>query len=506
MKQVRIPIVARIGTLIALLIHCSLQSNNQLHLPKDLNNVLPVAIIGSGPAGLSAALYTARAKIPTYVFTGPAPRGTLNQVQSIENWPGKRKMSGSTAMEELEAQIRKFQTHMLYKTIKKVNFKKWPFELEANDGTTFNALAVIIATGGATKKLPIPGADKYWGKGVGSCTICDAPFNKGQNVIVVGGGDTAAQRALQIAAYAKNVTMIVKNDKLTACPTYQEYLSKAPNISIKPSTAIEKIDGNNKTVTGATIKDLKTNQTTNLPVKAVYFSAGYKPVSDLFASYIDTNKKGYIIVEGRTQKTSIPGVFAAGNVVDPLYRKTAVAIGQGVCAGMDAISFLESLGFTSQQLAKLSSQFYTPTDNAYGSLPTITTNSQLEQVILTAEVPVVIVFFSPQCPYCVHLMPTTESLAHTLKTKARFYKIDAGNQPELIEKYGIDAIPSIIIFNNGVEAKRILNIQDKADLTKRLTEGVAFNNTAHQPTPKDAHQSHPTPSKSRSQSPEPPTQ
>lgn len=455
------------------LLHSASTDNKQSRLPDNITNLIPTAVIGSGPAGYSAALYTVRAKIPTVIFAGPEPRGTLNQVQYIENWPGKPKMSGSAAMEELEEQVRHFGANILYETIKRVDFNQWPFLLETNDGEEFHALSVIIATGGISKKLDVPGANEYWGKGVGACTICDAPFNKGHDVIIVGGGDTAVQRALQISAYAKQVTMLVPEKKLSACPSYTESLKETPNIMVKLNCTIDTIKGNQKTVTSATVRNIKSGQTDELPVRAVYFAIGYTPQSEIFKPFLATDKDGYIIVKGRSQKTSVLGVSAAGNVVDNEYRKTGVATGQGICAGMDTISFLESLGFTAHRLGQLSSRFYTQKTQEAGSIDTINSNSELEQLILTSEQPIAITFFSPQCPFCVQLMPATEQLAHEMKNELNFYKLDAAKNAELVEKYSIVGIPTIIIFNNGKEIQRITNIHDRDDLKRRLTAALA---------------------------------
>ncbi|MBI2775509.1 FAD-dependent oxidoreductase [Candidatus Dependentiae bacterium] len=324
-------------------------------------NLVPVAIIGGGPAGLSASVYTARAQFRTVVFGGMEPGGELTGVKLIENWPGREGSTGAQLIDDLTKQAKHFGAMLVNQAITKVDFSQWPFVLTLDDGTIIHALAVIIASGGIARRLDIPGVEKYWGKGVGSCTICEAPFYKDKDVAVVGGGDTSGERALQLAAYAKNVYLIVRESRLQACATVQDYLKKAKNIHIYVNTKLEQISGDDDAVTSMVIREGK-NETQQIPINGLYFAIGYIPNSALFKTKLAVDNQGFIKVEPQTQKTTMPGIFAAGNVAasDKEYGKASVASGSGVKAGMDTISFLEKIGFTQEQAEKTAPRFYQP--------------------------------------------------------------------------------------------------------------------------------------------------
>ena len=233
-------------------------------------NLIPVAIIGGGPAGLSAAVYTARSQIKTIVFAGFQQSGQLAQVKHIENWPSRDKVTGGQIIKDLEAQAKKFGAVLLYEQVKSADLSTWPFKLVSNEGTECYALSVIIATGSQAKRLNIPGVEEYLGKGVSSCAICDAPFNKDQHVVVVGGSDTAAELALQVAAYAKKVTMIVREPALQACATVQDYLLNCKNLTILYSTLLEEVKGDGSAPVSVRVRDSATRHQQEIPAKAVY--------------------------------------------------------------------------------------------------------------------------------------------------------------------------------------------------------------------------------------------
>lgn len=432
----------------------------------DLNNaytkknLIPVAIIGSGPAGLSAALYTARAKIKTIIFAGHEPGGQLNHVRRIENWPGKEKIEGAVLMKELDEQAQHFGAEMIYETIKRVDFTEWPFKLISNSGKEIHALAVIIATGGLPKKLEIPGVDEYWGKGIGTCAICDAPFNKDQDVIVVGGSDAAAEVALQLAAYAKKVTVISEEKQLAACATVQDYLKDAKNIEILTDLHPEKVIGDGTSVTGLDVKNTK-GEVYIIPTKALYFVIGYKPISNIFKPYIETDENGFVIMQGRSQKTSIPGIFAAGTIEDKVYGKAGIASGNGIKAALDALAFLESIGLTPYAAKKMVAQFYVARERKTSDIKQINSEPQLKKLVTEAKKPVIIDLFAPYCPSCIHLMPEVEALAAELHNRIEFAKIDVSKSPALAKLFSISAIPSFVIFKDGNEVARTNQIDSR---------------------------------------------
>lgn len=331
-------------------------SNYSLDKLATTKNIIPVAVLGSGPAGLTAAMYTARANFMTVVFGGDEIGGQLTEASYVENWPAKPKMAGADIMKDAQTQAKKFGVQILPVKVVKVNFATWPFQLTLDNDDTVHVMAVIIATGGSQKTMDIPGVKEFWGKGIGVCSICDAPFDKGKDVAIIGGGDAAADRALQLSSYAKNVTILVRAPEMRAAAVVQGYLKQVKNIKIIYNVEVKKILGDTS-VTGVEISDNATGKSSTLPFQSVYFALGFVPRSELFKGQLEIDKDGYIKVFNNTQNTSKKGIFAAGTVEDSHYQKSASAAGQGSQAGMDAIEFIQQLGFT-PETAKKVEQFY----------------------------------------------------------------------------------------------------------------------------------------------------
>ncbi|OQA36382.1 MAG: Thioredoxin reductase [Candidatus Dependentiae bacterium ADurb.Bin331] len=426
---------------------------------ENVKNIVPVVVIGSGPAGLSAALYTARAKFKTIIFTGAQPGGDLTGVREIENWPGKEKLTGIHAVDDLTAQAQHFGAEIINDTVKTINTDKWPFQITTEDGKTINALAVVIAAGGTAKKLKVPGALEYWGKGVGSCTICEAPFQKGKDVTVIGGGDTSADRALQLSAYANNVYLVVRESRLTACGTVQDYLKKAQNIHILLNTQLLEIKGNDDGVSGMVTKDVKTGKETETPIKALYFAIGYQPNSEWLKSSVHTDKEGFIVVEQYSQKTNIPGIYAAGNVAlsDKAYGKAGVATGSGVKAGMDAIEFLENIGFVPEVAEKMEDQFFID-EHAQTPIKGITTKEELTRTVKENPRKLVLVdFYGEYCPMCRKMMPTLQSLAKDEAQSLVILKAEQTKSTVLTKEFNVTSVPCLFLLKNG---KKIWECKD----------------------------------------------
>lgn len=332
------------------------ENNNPLHInPHDFplekiieeQNIFPVVVIGSGPAALTAALYTSRAKYPTLVITGDTLGGQLTEASNVENFPARPKMAGLDIMNDLKAQAQNFGAQLMLAKVASVNFNTWPFEIKLSNGDTISGLTVIIATGGAQKTLDIPGVKKFWGKGIGVCSICDAPFDTGKDVAIIGGGDTAADRALQLATFANKVLVLVRDKKMKAAQVAQDYLKNNGKVEILYNIEVKEIIGNER-VEGVEILDRNTGKTEELPAQSVYFALGFVPQSALFANALDLDDYGFIKIFDHTQETSKKGVFAAGTVEDPRYQKSVTAAGDGGKAGIDAIEFLQAIGITPQ--------------------------------------------------------------------------------------------------------------------------------------------------------------
>lgn len=429
-------------------------------------NLVPVAIIGSGPAGLSAALYTARANMHTVVFEGKQPGGQLTTTTDVENWPAVKKNKGPAIMQGLKEQAQQFNALFSQTTIERVDFSNWPFKLWTDDGTEINALTVIVTTGATPKKLNVPGEQAYWAKGVSVCAICDAAFYKDKDVVVVGGGDSAIEEALQLASNAKHITLLVRTDQMRASKVMQDRLKHYPHISVTYETKITEIKGDDHHVTNIDL--LTKGVKENMPIDGVFLAIGHEPNSKPFATELnlDThgNTHGHIIVGPYTQQTSRQGVFAAGDVTDARYRQAGVAAGDGIKAGLDALNFLEANGFTDPVATKYERQLFDPQSGESIEISQITSETDFTERVIKSKKPVVVDFYTPVCPSCMQMMPTVAAVAGKFKDTVTFVKVDGAKLPGLMKQYYVSSVPCFLVFYEGLLAGRTTNTMTKREL------------------------------------------
>ena len=299
-------------------------------------------IIGSGPAGYTAAIYASRANLNPVLYEGVQPGGQLTTTTEIDNFPGyPQGVTGTEMMEDLKKQAERFGTEVRYGIVSKVDFSKRPFTLEIDGSNQIEADTVIIATGATAKYLGLPSEEKFRGQGVSACATCDGFFYRKKDVAVVGGGDTACEEATYLASLCNKVYLIVRRDVLRASKAMQERVLNTPNIEVLWNTNTKEILGDDFGVTGAALVNNKTGEESEIKIHGFFLAIGHHPNSEVFKDYIETNPEGYIITEGKTQKTNVPGVFAAGDVQDPIYRQAIAAAGSGCRAAMDAEKFLQ---------------------------------------------------------------------------------------------------------------------------------------------------------------------
>jgi len=301
-----------------------------------------VIIIGSGPAGYTAAIYAARGNLSVLMFQGYQVGGQLMLTSDVENYPGfEEGIQGPLMMERFEAQARRFGTEVIPEDVIAVDFSKRPFKITADSGE-YLARTVIIATGASAKWLGLPSEQVLQGRGVSACATCDGFFFKNKDVAVVGGGDTAMEEATFLTRYARHVTVIHRRDTLRASKIMQDRAFKNPKISFIWDSEVTEVLGEDE-VTGLRLRNLKTGEESILPVQGFFLAIGHEPNTGLFKNIIDMDKKGYIIPVEFTM-TNIPGIFAAGDVTDHRYRQAVTAAGDGCRAALDAERWLESLG------------------------------------------------------------------------------------------------------------------------------------------------------------------
>ena len=299
-------------------------------------------IIGSGPAGYTAAIYASRANLNPVVYEGIQPGGQLTTTTEIDNFPGyPQGITGTEMMEDLKKQAERFGTEVRYGAVTKVDFSNRPFVLEIDGSKNIEAETVIIATGATAKYLGLPSEEKFRGQGVSACATCDGFFYRKKDVAVVGGGDTACEEATYLAGLCNKVYMIVRRDVLRASKAMQERVLNTPNIEVLWNTNTKEILGDEFGVTGAALVNNKTGEEREIKIHGFFLAIGHHPNSEVFKEFVETNKEGYIVTEGKSQKTNVPGVFAAGDVQDPVYRQAIAAAGSGCRAAMDAEKFLQ---------------------------------------------------------------------------------------------------------------------------------------------------------------------
>ncbi|HTY36668.1 MAG TPA: thioredoxin-disulfide reductase [Bacteroidota bacterium] len=312
------------------------------------NNHHKVIIIGSGPAGLTAALYTARANLSPVVFEGIQPGGQLTITTEVENFPGfPEGIMGPALMDLFRQQAQKFGATSVYQEVTSVDFSSRPFKV-VSDGTEYLADSIIISTGASAKLLGIPSEAEYMGYGVSACATCDGFFFKNQHVVVVGGGDTAIEEASFLTKFASKVTIVHRRDELRASKVMQKRAFDNPKIEFVWDSVVDEVLGKNedgkKSITGVRLKNLKTGATSNFACDGLFLGIGHQPNTKLFQGTLDMDSVGYLITKPHSTAMNIPGVFAAGDVADPTYRQAVSAAGTGCMAAIDAERFLAHHG------------------------------------------------------------------------------------------------------------------------------------------------------------------
>src|SRR5512143_1267258 len=302
-----------------------------------------VAIVGSGPAGYTAAIYAARAMLEPILIQGVQPGGQLTITTDVENYPGFADViQGPWLMEQMQAQAEHAGTRIVTDHVNKVELAQRPFRLTCDSGDIYLADALIIATGAQARWLDLPSEQKFKGYGVSACATCDGFFYRNKEVVVIGGGNTAVEEALFLTNFASKVTVVHRRDSFRAEKILQDRLFKNPKIDVIWDSALDDVLGseNPMKVNRVRIKNLKTGAVSERAIDGVFIAIGHSPSSELFAGQLQMKPSGYIVTAGHSTATSVPGVFAAGDVTDDIYRQAVTAAGQGCMAALEAEKFL----------------------------------------------------------------------------------------------------------------------------------------------------------------------
>ncbi len=434
-------------------------------------NIVPIVILGSGPAGLSSALYAIRGGVKAVVIQGPLPGGLLTQTSLVENWPGNVSIQGPDIIKGLEEQVKdiskrsKDVTHkidFLTDTVISIDFDQWPYKVSTENGVVLHAMSIIVATGANPKLLGVPGEQEYWKNGVTSCAVCDGPFYKDQDVVVVGGGDSAAEEAMQLARHAKQITILVRKDSMRASSSMQERLKDIPTIRIMYNVEVKKIVGENGTVVGVELYNNKTNETSQLKASGVFLAVGHTPNSAVVAHRVKTDAEGYIVLASRSQATNVRGVFAAGDVADRVYRQAGVASGHGIQAGLDALAFLTDIGYNARIAQELKKHFYL--GQANNGVVSIKSMPEFEKAVAQGIGMSIIKFSRPGCESCVQMAPIFEKVAQKYGDKASFFDVDTLLLPELSQKLHVYGVPTLFVYRDGNLVSRYNGSMEEAEL------------------------------------------
>ena len=301
-----------------------------------------VLIIGSGPTGYTAAVYASRAMLEPILVQGIEPGGQLTTTTEVENWPGDTEVQGPDLMLRMEAHARAMGTEIISDIISSIDFSKRPFVCQSDSGTEYVADAIILATGARAKWLGLPSEEKFKGFGVSACATCDGFFYRGQEIVVVGGGNTAVEEALFLTNFASKVTLIHRRDELRAEAILIDRLMKNPKIEPLWDNQLEEVYGGDSPlgVEGIKVKNVKTGAITDIPAKGVFIAIGHAPANELVKDHLEPHMGGYVVTKPDSTETSIPGIYAAGDLTDHKYRQAVTSAGMGCMAALEVERWL----------------------------------------------------------------------------------------------------------------------------------------------------------------------
>jgi thioredoxin reductase (NADPH) len=436
----------------------------------EAKNRTDLAIIGSGPAGLSAAIFSARHGIPTYVFTGPNHLGYLKEGLLVENLPGADADSGINVMKKLEKQARHFGAHFIDDTIEGMDLTVWPRKLKGAN-RDYSAEAVIIATGAKPRSLGVDGESSYTYKGILSCGLCEAHLAKGQDVIIIG-GDNATERIFQLLPHAKSITLLLRSGSMNALPSMKKKIKELPTVKILYNQDVVKFLGDGKHLAGIDVLDKQTNKVNYMPTRWVFLSIGYTPNTELFRNHVDLDEDGYIKVDFSTYETSIPLVYAAGNVCDSRYQLAATCLGSATQAAFNATQAITHLPISRDMVEKIKDNAYvSEVSNEQFPIAEVQQENELENIIKNNKF-VVADFFVKTCPECRRVGIMLNSLASKYKDRITFIKVDDAKFDTLSKLYTIEYVPSLLFFSNGTMVDKIEDKLTEQQLEQKIKDAL----------------------------------
>ncbi|MGB7978824.1 MAG: thioredoxin [Chlamydiales bacterium] len=428
----------------------------------------PVVILGGGVGSLTSAIYLGRAGLSPIVIEGPTPGGLLTQSHSVQNWPGEMEIHGAELTEKMRAQAEANGARFLSEEVVSVDFSERPLLITTRplDGSgdlrQIKAESCIIATGTTPNFLGVPGEQEYWGRGVTNCAICDGSLYKNKVVGVVGGGDSAILEALYLSNIAKKVHLFIRKGELKANEERRvAALREKPNVEFYYNTSVEEVKGDGGSVTGVVVQ--KEGKKRSLALDGVFLAIGSTPNSAMFKSALKLDPKGYIVLS-KDQETSIKGVYAIGDIVDPVYKQAITAAGDGSKAALQAQQYLSDqvnlLAVKEKPLQPLAQE---------SEVIEVVSIEQFEHELATSDIPVLVDFYATWCGPCKRISPVIDSSASQLAGKVKFLKVNVDKFDGLSAAYHVKAMPTVLLFDvSGVEQQRKVGLDQINDLLNQL--------------------------------------